>query len=66
MRSRGGAFAKAVKEVGRTLLATLREVFDESAYVRFLERHGITASSASYARFVREQSEIKARRPRCC
>lgn len=46
--------------------ATLREIFDESAYARFLERRELVASQASYAAFRRELDDVKARRPKCC
>jgi hypothetical protein len=53
-----------------TLLATfvsaLREIFDESAYARFLTRNRITSSRAAYAAFLREHDVAKARRPKCC
>ena len=49
-----------------TLLVTLREVFDEAAYARFLERAGMASSSESYAAFRREFEEAKMRRPKCC
>ncbi|HXZ26881.1 MAG TPA: hypothetical protein VEG08_02660 [Terriglobales bacterium] len=55
-----------MKRFFQLLLAALREVFDESAYQRFLAREGATASRASYADFLREQEVRKARRPRCC
>jgi hypothetical protein len=48
------------------LVAVLREIFDESAYVRFLHRRQIASSSEAYAAFCRECEEVKARRPRCC
>jgi hypothetical protein len=48
------------------LICTLREIFDESAYERFLLRHKLTRCRASYAQFLREQELTKARRPRCC
>jgi hypothetical protein len=48
------------------LLATLREIFDESAYTRFLAREGVTSCRSAYAAFLREQEMIKARRPKCC
>ena len=48
------------------LLAALREIFDESAYQRFLAREGVAASRVSYAEFLREVEVSKARRPRCC
>jgi hypothetical protein len=49
-----------------TMIATLREVFDEAAYARFLDRAGTTPSRESYAAFRREFEELKMRRPRCC
>jgi len=48
------------------LLSTLREIFDESAYSRFLLRRGLNSSLASYKAFLHEQESCKARRPRCC
>jgi hypothetical protein len=49
-----------------TLLAALREVFDEGAYARFLKRAGMASSSEAYAAFRREFEEGKTRRPKCC
>jgi hypothetical protein len=49
-----------------TLLATLREIFDESAYTRFLARTQMKSSSAAYAAFWREREAVHARRPKCC
>ena len=46
--------------------AALREIFDESAYARFLERQGATSSPAAYANFLRESEAAKTQRPRCC
>ncbi len=46
--------------------AALREIFDESAYSRFLSRRKLASSRDTYAAFLREQELIKARRPRCC
>jgi hypothetical protein len=48
------------------LLSALREIFDESAYSRFLARHEMTSCPISYAAFLREQESIRARRPKCC
>jgi hypothetical protein len=48
------------------VIACLREIFDESAYSRFLRRRQMTSSSEAYAEFCREQAAAKARRPRCC
>jgi hypothetical protein len=50
----------------KLLLCALREIFDESAYSRFLTRHGICSCPRAYAAFLREQEAIKARRPKCC
>jgi hypothetical protein len=47
-------------------IACLREIFDESAYSRFLRRRQMPASSESYAEFCQEHAATKARRPRCC
>jgi len=48
------------------LLAMLREIFDESAYARYLEKHHLSSSPQAYAGFLREYELVKARRPRCC
>jgi hypothetical protein len=47
-------------------MATLREIFDESAYRRFLERRQVVSSRKAYAEFTREHELLRARRPRCC
>jgi hypothetical protein len=54
------------KGLWNVALATLREIFDESAYDRFLARHNLTPSPASYADFRAEHETTKLRRPRCC
>jgi hypothetical protein len=41
---------------GRLLLAALREIFDEAAYARFLERTAQPSSRAAYAGFLRERA----------
>jgi hypothetical protein len=50
----------------RTAAAALREIFDEAAYARFLERTGQPSSRAAYAGFLRERAASHERRPRCC
>jgi hypothetical protein len=50
----------------RLLLSTLREIFDESAYTRFLARRSISSCPNAYAAFLREHGAAKARRPKCC
>jgi hypothetical protein len=47
-------------------VSCLREIFDESAYVRFLRQRRMPSSPESYAEFAQEQAAAKARRPRCC
>jgi len=49
-----------------TMFATLREIFDEAPYARFLNRTGMESSSEAYAAFRREFEEAKVRRPKCC
>ena len=55
-------FARAVS----LLMSALREIFDESAYTRFLNRRQIASSREAYAAFCREYEAAKGRRPRCC
>ncbi len=50
----------------RILLATLREIFDEAPYARFLLRTAVVSSPAAYAAFCREREDGRARRPKCC
>jgi len=47
-------------------VATLREVFDENAYTRFLELHQLQPSRQSYAEFLHDNALRRERRPRCC
>jgi len=55
-----------VRQAAATIVATLREIFDESAYSRFLARRGLSSCPGAYAAFLREQEYLKARRPKCC
>jgi hypothetical protein len=50
----------------RILLAMLREIFDETAYERFLRRTRMASSPQAYAAFREEFERVKARRPKCC
>jgi hypothetical protein len=54
---------KVLREI---VLATLREVFDENAYARYLARTGAATSRASYAGFLAERRAADERRVRCC
>ncbi len=42
---------KQIVSSWRILVNMLREIFDEAAYVRFLDRRGITSSSEAYSAF---------------
>jgi hypothetical protein len=55
-------FAKAI----RTLRAALREIFDETAYDRFLLRTHASRTAASYRDFTRERDAAMLKKPRCC
>ena len=59
----------AVRTVVRpfaVFMAALREIFDESAYERFLDRQSLRSSPRAYRDFLRETEAAKARRPKCC
>jgi hypothetical protein len=56
----------AVRSVFSLLMVVLREIFDESAYQRFLSRKGMVPSASAYAAFLHEMQHVKERRPRCC
>jgi hypothetical protein len=56
----------AFKNVMQTIHATLCEIFDESAYNRFLLRTNGTHSVASYRDYMRERDAAMAKKPRCC
>lgn len=61
------ALAPAVlRHVAKIARAVLREVFDESAYERFLLRTASARSVASYRAFLAEREVATARKPRCC
>ena len=53
-------------KAAQTLIATLREIFDEAAYERFLRRKQIASSAEAYGVFRQEFEEAKTRRPKCC
>jgi len=57
---------RAMTQALRILLAALREIFDESAYARFLDRTQMKSSPAAYAAFWRERDSGSKPRPRCC
>jgi hypothetical protein len=57
---------KVIAKVYAIAVDALREIFDESAYARYLTYHQVESSRTSYADFLREQETMKARRPKCC
>ena len=59
-------FRLVLSEMAGMSLAILREIFDESAYQRFLERSQLESSPNAYAVFQQENEQAKSRRPRCC
>jgi hypothetical protein len=50
----------------QTIRAALREIFDESAYDRFLLRTHASRSVTSYRAFTRERDAAILNKPRCC
>ena len=50
----------------QTFGAALREIFDESAYDRFLLRTDAARSVVSYRDYMRERDAAMAKKPRCC
>lgn len=54
-----------LRQAGAIFLAALREIFDESAYRRFLQRTRQGHCRASYREFLSERQSAKPR-PRCC
>ena len=65
-RAMRGGMLSALSRMASISRAILREIFDESAYERFLARHQLTSSAAAYSSFCRERDFSRARRPRCC
>lgn len=54
-----------ILQAARILLATLREIFDEAAYERYLLRAGRETSPQAYAQFWRERDRARPR-VKCC
>ena len=55
---------RRVEAVTTVVGDALREIFDEAAYARFLQRHGCASSPEAYAHFLEERD--LGRKPRCC
>ena len=59
-------FLQRFRNAIRTFRATLREIFDESAYDRFLLRTHASRSITSYRAFISERDAAMVKKPRCC
>jgi hypothetical protein len=57
---------RLLRRILQIVIAVVHEIFDESAYERFLLRAHAARSVASYREFLREREVGIARRPRCC
>jgi hypothetical protein len=55
-----------VRRILRILREVFSEIFEETAYERFLQRHGLRTSRESYALFLSETEASRGRRVRCC
>jgi hypothetical protein len=64
--ARANAVLPAILRSFALLWAALREIFDESAYQRFLDRMRLESSAQAYAMFRKENEQAKSLRPRCC
>jgi hypothetical protein len=65
-RARASAILAAIVRSFAVFAAALQEIFDESAYQRFLDRTHLESSTHAYAIFRKENEQAKSRRPRCC
>ena len=66
LRAKASVLLAAIIRPFSVLVEALREIFDESAYSRFLDRRRVASSQAASREFLREGETAKARRPRCC
>ncbi len=57
---------RAIAHSLRLVRDALREIFEESAYERFLARRRVASSPAAYGDFLLESETARSRRPRCC
>jgi hypothetical protein len=62
----GGRIGPFVQTALKIVVAIVREIFDESAYERFLGRTKGARSVRSYQAFLEEKESSLARKPRCC
>jgi hypothetical protein len=57
---------RLLKKLSRILLGLLRELSDETAYLRHLKAHGLEDSGEAWRRFSNERFRAKFVRPKCC
>jgi chromosome condensin MukBEF complex kleisin-like MukF subunit len=65
-RKRGGKLEHWARNVWTIFCAALGEVFDESAYERFLKQTCTSRSKESYRAFMHDREAALERKPRCC
>jgi hypothetical protein len=66
LSGRGRTLVRFLRRAIGIFWLTVREIFDESAYARFLDRQSLHSSPAAYTAFLRENQKQRERRPRCC
>jgi len=57
---------RQLRRIVRLLAGLLRELADESAYQRHLDRHGRPHSAVEWRRFSEARLSAKYSRPKCC
>ena len=62
----GTGYVPVIRSMFSLFRSALREIFDETAYERFLQGRDAPSSKAAYAEFLREGQAARERRPRCC
>ena len=55
-----------MKQIGRFILALLRELSDENAYARYLAREGRPHSGEEWRKFSDRRLREKYGQPKCC
>jgi len=65
-RAQPGSPLSTLSRMASVSRAILREVFEESAYQRFLDCSRLESSPNAYAIFLQENEQAKSRKPRCC
>ena len=55
-----------MKRLGRLILSLLRELADENAYQRYLEKGGRVHSGEEWRRFADRRLQAKYSRAKCC